>query len=246
VVQPREPVTVRHVVPLLVLTLVAAAGLLLWWLVRVNARDRAALARRLGLREAPRGVIEQAPDPILGWSSQREILEGVLHGLPVRVWLRTVRRGRRSAQSRRGFTVLSVDVPDTALRFRLEPARTGAVAAAFGGDWPRWLVDDPAFDQAFRLSTPTPEAARAFFTPDLLQRWLALREALTAPIGAQGADGALARFAGDLLTGTVMLDRGRLEYAAIGTVTPGVIEHLARAAPEVALLAKRLGAVGAG
>jgi hypothetical protein len=242
----RDRLPHRAVTPLLLL-LLPAAVLLLWWLARVNARDRAALARRLGLHPVPRGVIERAPDPIVGWSMQTAILEGALHGLAVRVWMRTVRRqGRRSPRAKRGFTVLSVEVPASALRFRLEPARTGALAAAFGGDWPRLLLDDPAFDQAFRLSTPTPEAARACFAPELRERWLALRESLIEPIGAQGGDTALGRFAGDLLTGTLVLDRGRLEYAAMGTVSPGVIEHLARAAPEVAALAKRLGAVGAG
>jgi hypothetical protein len=96
------------------------------------------------------------------------------------------------------------------------------------------------------LSSPTPEAARACFTPEERERWLALRESLTAALGAQGGDSPLGRFAGDLLTGTLVLDRGRLEYAAMGTVNRGVVEHLARAAPEVVALAQRLGADGEG
>ena len=227
---------------LAVLAAVAAMAAVLWWLARANARDRAALARRLGLREVAGGAAERMRAPFRGRATQRVILEGRLHGVPAQVWLRTVRRadGHR-APARSQFTVLSVEVPGSTQRFRLSPARTGAVAAAIGADWPERPTGDAAFDRAFRLSSPAPEAA-ACFPPEVRARWLALREALGAPLGPAADADAAGRFATDLLTGTLVLDHGRLEYAAMGSVTPGLIEHLARAAPEVAALAQRLGA----
>jgi hypothetical protein len=228
---------------LIVAVVLAAMAAVLWWLARTNARDRAALAGRLGLHEVARGPTEALNDPILGRSTQSVILEGRLHGLPARVWLRTVRRPEGDGtRSRVSFTVLSFEVPGTSLRLRLSPARTGAIAAMFGDDWPGWLTGDPEFDQAYRLSTPAPEAAAAVFSPEVRQRWLALRAARSASFGDAADAGALGRLAGDLLVGTLVLDRGRLEYVMPGTVTPGLVEHLARAAPEVAAIALRLGA----
>jgi hypothetical protein len=224
---------------LLVLVLAAGVAIALWALQRANARDRAALARTLGLAPIEGGVSVEGVHPVMGPCVETPLMHGALDGVQAAVLARTVRRmGRRNPKARSAFTVLRLRVPDSAPRLRIEPRRTGTVIAALGDPEPEVPTGDPAFDAAFLVTARRPHEALAFLAPEQRASLLALRAALAPGM----PDSAVGRFAGDLLVGTVEIGDGRLDYAAMGTPTPGLVAHLATAVPCTLALARRAGA----
>jgi hypothetical protein len=219
-----------------ILLCVLAAGAALWALHRANARDRTALAARLGLAEVARGAAERGVHPVMGPFVETPLMRGTLDGLDARVVQRTVRRyGLRNPRARSGFTVLRLRVPGTAPVLRVEPRRTGEMLASLCDGESEVATGDEAFDAAWLATSPRPDEARAFLSPDVRSALLALRASRTHGLPAT----ALGRFSGDLLVGTFEIGDGRLDYAAMGTPTPGMAEHLVAALPCAVALARR-------
>ncbi len=184
----------------------------------------------------PKGEIESGPDAVMGTYSQRVVLAGELHGFPALVLSRTVRRNPRN---RSHFTVLALELPAPApFRLRLEPALTGKLQAAFGGDLPPVATGDAEFDRLHRVS-----ADEAAAVPRVLDE--PMRAALTAfrSGSAPGMpDNALGRFSTDLMAGTFAVEGRRVSCMLNGTPMPSQAGRLQAAARLLAELAQRLSA----
>jgi len=228
-----------HMTAIGIVAVLGAMAAVLAWLHRANARDREALSARLGLAAVPRTPATRGVHPVMGPCFETPLLRGTLDGLDATVLQRTVkRRGLRNPNASAAFVVLRLRVPATTPALRVEPRRTGVMLASLGDEGaPEVATGDAAFDAAFLATAPDARAARAFLDDTVRARLLGLREALAPGL----PDSAIGRFAGDLRVGTLELVDGWLDYAAPGTVTPGLVEHLAVAAPVATALARRAG-----
>jgi hypothetical protein len=221
------------------LLVLAGLAIALAALYRANARDRAALARTLGLAPVARGRASESVHPVMGPCFETPLMRGTLDGVPAEVLARTIRRlGRRNPNARSAFTVLRLRVPTSAPRLRIEPRGTGTMLASLGEGEPEIATGDAGFDADWRVSGPRPAEALALLSPELRATLTALRASLAPGL----PDSALGRFSGDLMVGTFEIGDGRLDYAAMGTPTPGLAAHLAAAVPCALALARRTGA----
>jgi len=187
---------------LLFLPLIVLMPVLLFWLVRKQARKNreglAVFAAETGLRLTERTV--------LGCTTV-ERLDGEQSGRPVRYWSFATGSGK----SRTNWVAVGVEVPaGVALQFELTRQNFGSkIMELFGVR--EIQVGDPAFDAAWFVRTNQPEFFAAALVP-------AIRARFMAETGAGRA-------------GSFKLEAGMVRYAEMGGLSPDTARRLAAKLP---------------
>lgn len=220
------------------LTGIVVLAAVLVWLYRSKQSDVAACAAALGIARVSDTVERRGETP--EGLAFHDLLRGrgTVAGCDAALWERQVRRPvdvkyRKSRGS--SLTLLELTLtrrPDAT--FRLQPAGSMGFVEQLMKSVPTAIATgDAVFDEAFRLYAEDAATALVVLTPAVRDDIMAFRRSVAGDLPVSGA-GNLA--AGNIL-GSFVIDGDRVSYAAFGTPSSKIGEHLRQAAPLLVRLA---------